>query len=194
MSTTGLLDDSWWDRGRWTYGCSWPGRTYSSRDPYTGQILSIDETAVYALCAFPARHRMSPKFIPAAQGYLLTAFRNDPEMIRAATDTSEWKSKKPGKLRNAVVRWERLVSIRARGMVLAKDTLFLAGVPDVLPKDDPYAALDGRRGALLWAVSTVDGATRSEMKLEFPPVFDGLIAANGKVYLSQTNGEIACFE
>ena len=92
---------------------------------------------------------------------------------------------------HAVVRWERLVSIRARGMVLAKDTLFLAGVPDVLPKDDPYAALDGRRGALLWAVSTVDGATRSEMKLEFPPVFDGLIAANGKVYLSLTDGESA---
>jgi hypothetical protein len=159
-----------------------------------GQILSFDENAVYALNAFPSKNRMSPQFIPGSEGYLLVAFRNDPETIRTTTDTSVWKSKGAKKIRDAAIRWERFVPIRARGMVLAKGTLFLAGVPDVVPEDAPYAALDGRRGALLWAVSTADGATRSETKLEHPPVFDGLIAANGKVYLSLTNGEIICFE
>jgi len=192
MSTTGLLDNSWWDRGRWTYGCSWPGRTYSSRDPYAGQILSFDDTTVYALNAFPASHRMSPKFIPAAGGYLLTAFHNDPETVRTATDTSERKGRNPKQLLSAAVRWQHLLPIRARGMVLTKDTLFLAGAPDIVPEDDPYAALDGQRGALLWAMSTADGATRSEMKLEHPPVFDGLIAAGKCLYMSAVDGTLIC--
>jgi hypothetical protein len=77
-------------------------------------------------------------------------------------------------------------------MVLAGDNLFLAGVPDVIPKDTPYAALDGRMGALLWAVSAADGRSLSEMKLTSPPVFDGTIAAGGRLYVSRVDGSLIC--
>ncbi len=159
-------------------------------DPATGELLHQfhldgpwsdsceDSSACYAM--------------EGAKTDVLTAFRNDTETIRATTDTSKWKGRVPKKIRAAAVRWERFIPIRARGMVLAKDTLFLAGVPDVLPKDDPYAALDGRRGALLWALSKEDGAKISELMLEAPPVFDGIAAANGRLYMALTTGELLC--
>ena len=184
MSTTGLLDDSWFDRGRWTYSRSWPGRDYGARAPYTGQILSFDESTIYALQAFPTKGRMSPQFIPGKQGYLLVASRYDRQTASTA------KAKGLGK---DVVRWQRYVPIRSRGMVLAGDVLFLAGPPDVVPKDNPYAALDGRVGALLWAVSAADGKTLSEAKLACPPVFDGMAAAGGRLYVATVDGRVLCF-
>jgi hypothetical protein len=42
-------------------------------------------------------------------------------------------------------------------MVLAGETLFLADPLDAMPADDPHAALDGRLGARLWAVSAANG-------------------------------------
>jgi len=183
MSTTGMLDDSWFDRGRWTYGCSWPGLNYGARTPYSGQILSIDESAVYALQAFPSPGRMSPRFLPGKEGYLLVAFRYAPETAKSPA------AKRSGQ---DLVRWQRHIPIRSRGMVLAGDILFLAGAPDVIPQDDPYAALEGRQGALLWAVSAADGTTLSEMKLQRPPVFDGMIAAGQALYIACEGGSLVC--
>jgi hypothetical protein len=75
-------------------------------------------------------------------------------------------------------------------MVLAGGTLFLAGTPDLVPEDDPYGALEGRKGATLWAVSADDGRKLAECPLPSPPVFDGLAAAQGHLYLSTTNGAL----
>ena len=77
-------------------------------------------------------------------------------------------------------------------LLLADPALFLAGVPDVVPEDDPYAAFDGRKGALLWAVSTTDGSKQAEYKIETPPVFDGLVAAGGRLYMATTDGKVVC--
>jgi hypothetical protein len=70
--------------------------------------------------------------------------------------------------------------------------LFVAGPPDVLEADDPYAAFEGRSDARLAAVSAADGTTLAEQQLDAPPVFDGLIAAAGRLYVSLEDGSIAC--
>jgi hypothetical protein len=77
-------------------------------------------------------------------------------------------------------------------MVLAGGHLFVAGPPDVVDPDDPMAAFEGREGAVLRVYSASDGGTVAEHKLEAPPVFDGLIAANGQLYLSLENGTVVC--
>ena len=94
-------------------------------------------------------------------------------------------------------------------MTLCGETLFVAGPPDVFPSapegiDDPYyvasferlreqeAALAGERGGALLAVSTADGQTRAEYSLEAPPEWDGMAAANGRLFLSLTNGTVVC--
>ena len=88
--------------------------------------------------------------------------------------------------------WSAKVPIRVRAMALAGDILFAAGPPDVAPLKDYWAAFDGRLGAELWAVSAKDGAKLAELKLKSVPVFDGLAAANGRLYLSTTTGTVVC--
>jgi hypothetical protein len=78
-------------------------------------------------------------------------------------------------------------------MVAAGKKLFVAGPPDVVPDDDPLAAFEGRRGALLWAFSCKDGQKLTEVaKLDALPVCDGLIAAKQRLYLSLKDGRVMC--
>ena len=88
--------------------------------------------------------------------------------------------------------WAEKIPVRVRAMVLAGDALLLAGPPDVIPKDDPYGAFDGRMGATLWTVSVASGKKLTEHELDSPPVFDGMAAATGRVYLSTTDGAVEC--
>ncbi|HUT91459.1 MAG TPA: LamG-like jellyroll fold domain-containing protein [Thermoguttaceae bacterium] len=105
--------------------------------------------------------------------------------------------------------WTQDVPLFARAMVLADGTLFFAGPVDLVDEEqafrrtnDPEAqqslaaqatAMEGKQGALLWAVSAADGAKRAEHKLDAPPVFDGLAAACGRLYLSTQDGTVQCF-
>jgi len=41
-------------------------------------------------------------------------------------------------------------------------------------------------------VSAADGRKVAEYTLDAPPVFDGLIAARGRLYLSTTDGKVLC--
>jgi outer membrane protein assembly factor BamB len=89
-------------------------------------------------------------------------------------------------------RWSQTMPIRVRAMTAAGSGLFLAGPPDVLDANDPLAAFQGRKGALLWAVSTADGKKVGQWTLDSEPVFDGLIAAAGRLYLSTCDGRVLC--
>ena len=85
------------------------------------------------------------------------------------------------------------VPVRVRAMALAGPTLLAAGPSDVVDPQDPLAALEGRRGAKLWIVSTADGRKLAEHQLDHPPVFDGMAAAGGRLYITTTAGEVVCF-
>jgi hypothetical protein len=50
---------------------------------------------------------------------------------------------------------------------------------------------EGSEGALLWAVST-DGEKLAQHQLDSVPVHDGMAAANGRLYLSTTDGKVLC--
>lgn len=98
----------------------------------------------------------------------------------------------------------------ARAMALAGGTLFVAGPPDVVDEEQIFArpfdagilakrteqvaALNGKKGALLLAVSAADGKTQAELKLKSCPVFDGLAAAEGRLFISMMDGSVVCYE
>jgi hypothetical protein len=123
------------------------------------------------------------------------------------------KGKKPQGMLHPIpykaFRWHRQLPARIRAMALARvpaagdgkagdggagsgKTLFVAGPPDVIDAKDPYAALEGRRGGRCWALSAADGEVLSECALPSPPVFDGLIVAFGRVYMSTVSGRLVC--
>jgi hypothetical protein len=78
-------------------------------------------------------------------------------------------------------------------MVRTGDALFAAGPPDICDPEDPAASLESRNGAVLLAFNPADGRRQLERPLDAPPVFDGMSAAEGKLFLALENGEIACW-
>jgi hypothetical protein len=107
--------------------------------------------------------------------------------------------------------WTQDVPLLVRAMVLADRTLFIAGPEDLVDEDDAFSLLinrdkkiqkilaeqqavfDGKRGALLHAVSTSNGKTVAKYRLQSLPVWDGMAAAHGRLFLSTTSGKVLCF-
>ena len=93
------------------------------------------------------------------------------------------------------------VPVYARAMVLVEDTLFIAGPKHILTDQtagDPQALaeqatrLQGTMGAELHAVSAQSGETSITSTRDAAPVFDGMIAADGKLYVSTMNNTLTC--
>ncbi|MHC4084933.1 MAG: outer membrane protein assembly factor BamB family protein [Planctomycetota bacterium] len=190
FSTSGFLDDSWFNRTFWMYSATWPGFYMAHRGAKSGQLLVVGPEKTYAVQSYPSRNLQSPLFTPGKKGYLLLADENDNEPVLA--DYTRGVPKGIGFTRQKLPAWFKWVSVRIRGMVLAGRHLFVAGPRDIVDTDDPMAAFEGRKGALLYVHSAVDGRVLAEHKLEAPPVFDGLIAANARLYLSLENGTVVC--
>ncbi len=216
FSTSGLLDDSWYNRAFWMYSKRWPGFQLANQAPKTGQLLVFDDEKTFAVRAFYRRNVHSPMFFPDKEGYLLFADLNttEPQIV------GEPGSRKPlawlpqshipregnpglddlnrgfgadkgiGYTRAEPPVWTQWLDVRIRAMVKAGDILFVAGPPDVLDPDDPYAAFEARGGAKLVSVSAADGKMLSETLLEYPPVFDGMIAAGGRLFASLRDGSV----
>jgi hypothetical protein len=172
------------------YSATWPGYYMAHRAAKTGQLLVVSPERTYAVQSYPSRNLQSPLFTPGKKGYLLFSDENDNEPVLA--DYTRGVPKGIGFTRQKPPVWFEWIPVRIRGMVLAGGQLFIAGPPDVVDTSDPMAAFEGRKGAVLRAYSATDGTMLAEYKLEAPPVFDGLIAANEQLYLSLENGTILC--
>ena len=210
-SSAGFLEDSWWHRTYWQFGKSmgsfwgrWPDM--GNRVP-AGRLLVKDGSTVYGFGRFNQYDRNGSHVGLGKMRYLLYATK---------LDTTERKESAQAARRGAKAKsgvsasWERSLPLLTRGMVLSGQTLFVAGPPDVFPRaaenSHPYhvvssealreqeASLAGKRGGLLMAVSADDGKTLSRYELDHPPVFDGMAAAGGRLYLSTTGGKIICMK
>ena len=218
FSTSGLLDDSWYNRTFWMYSKRWPGFQLANQAPKTGQLLVVDDEKTYAVRVFYRRNVHSLMFFPGKEGYLLFSDFNttEPQIVgdlgwrkplawlpqshipregNPGLDEVRWgfgADKGIGYTRAEQPVWMKWMPVRIRAMVKAGDTLFVAGAPDVFDEKDPYAAFEARKGARLVAVSAKDGKQLSETALEYPPVFDGIIAANGCLFASLRDGSVVC--
>jgi hypothetical protein len=209
-ATGGFLDDSGYDRIYWMHSRRWPGFNMAQHSPKAGQLVVFDDSTTYAVKYFYRRHAWSPLFIPAEQGYLLFADANDnePVFIEKGKKVLDWLpkgastdshrrggrgvDKGTGFVRAAPEKWQKLIPLRVRSMVLAGDRLFAGGTPDVINDKDPLAAFEGRAGAKLAVFSAADGEKLAEMPLSHVPAFDGLIAAKGRLYLTTEDGKLVC--
>ena len=88
--------------------------------------------------------------------------------------------------------------------------LFLAGPEDVLDEEEVFRdprseknrkllqqqndLLNSRRGGKLLAVSAKDGGRRQVLDLQSPPVWDGMAAAYGGLFMCCRDGSVAAFE
>jgi hypothetical protein len=114
-------------------------------------------------------------------------------MIRGLESEAFGLDKMIGYTRAEPPVWMQWLPVRIRAMVKAGDIIFVAGAPDVFDPEDPYAVFEGHKGAKLVAVSAKDGKKLFETDLGHPPVFDGMIAAGGRLYIATLDGKIFCY-
>ncbi len=202
----GFLDDTWLNRGGWSSGTrGWPRFT---------RICVFDDSGMYGfgynrqylhLKAF--EHHLfafNPKRTPRAP----TALK--PKAKPPTPPAPKEKKKKKARPKPSYVWSQPKLPLLVRAMVLAGETLFVAGPPDhgLAENAQSYlkhlsaevqakaqqqaAALDGKQGGLLWAVAKADGKRLAEHKLGSPPVFDGMAAAGGRLYVCTMDGSVLC--
>jgi len=189
-SSAGLLDDAWWHRTYW----QWAERTWGrasgwavmSRIRPSGRLLVADEETVLGY----GRKSVGGNSL---RGYHL--FRADKKVTPIDKQIKNnnlalMKYQKPAKVH---YHWTRDVPLVVRAMVLAGDVLFTAG-PAYHPAAATEPTFTADSPAVLVAFRPDDGEEVSRLKLESQPVFDGMAAAGGRVFLSTVDGKTVCLE
>ncbi len=211
---------SYWLYGR-SAGSGWGGWMKPGKFVPAGRILVVDEDKnVFGYGREPAffaqAHVMEYQLFSARGGvYKRDDWRKSFAGIKnKETSITNWKQNRKQSLeKNNVVQynWREVgPTIIARAMVGANDKLIIAGPPDVLDETRFYgrfrlpevdvqvrkqeAAVNGARGGTMRTMSAGDGKKIAEIPLALPPVFDGLIAANGKLIMSTIDGRVVCYE
>ncbi len=171
----GLLDDTMFSRMSWVRGNA------------AGQLIVWDNTVTCTVNMFhmPERKLLSPVFFPGTTGILLCG--------RKTFSGQSCPAETPLEPAAAACLWQRRVPIRVEAMVLAGATLILAGQPDRIDAADPLGVFEGRKGGVLLAVEARTGEILHELSLASPPVFDGLAAARGRLWMSTRQGQLVSF-
>lgn len=169
FATTGMLDDAWSHRSYWIFGTKSSmatGCSSRARDLVYGRLLAFDDQTVYGY--------------GRSSVHWSSQLEDGPYRLFAVPRTDGGQA------------WKVTVGVRVRAMLRAGDLLFVAGAPTASGEQSSVPR-DSDTGLLL-AVSTSDGSVRSQVPLTSPPVFDGLAAAEGKLFLAQENGQVVCLE
>ena len=190
---TGFLDDSWWHRTYWVYGSrfigGWAGYPQAGKVAPSGRILVFDDERVFGYGRLPKFYRWTKPIEHRLFAARKTGFKvND----------------------KGAYSWTDEIAMFPRGMVKAGSLLFIAGPEDFVDEEAAFRkrnspewkdkirrqaeAFSGHAGGLLRAVSTETGEQISQMKINSIPVFDGMAAANSKLYISLVDGNIICLK
>ena len=87
--------------------------------------------------------------------------------------------------------WAVPVSARVTAMTLTGNVLFFAGEPSTgRPDEDASALLAENPGGLLGAIDPATGELLGEYRLQAAPVWDGMAAASGRLYISTKDGRL----
>ena len=167
FTMTGFLDDTWPHRSYWMFGTRPSMSTGCSgrdRNLIHGRVLVVSGPMVYGY---------GRKVV-----HWSNQLQDGPYRLFAH---------KRGETKK---QWEKRVPIHVRAMVLAGGVLFAVGPPaDAVDRPEGPA---GTEGAVLLALSAADGSELSRTRLDALPVFDGMAAAGGRLYVSLENGRLAC--
>ena len=138
-------------------------------------------------------------------------------MVFAASNAAKPGNNKPNNKGGAKIvgtgvthNWTKDLPIFVQAIVKADNTIFIAGAADIINEEETFQRfqeddvqaklkkqdqlLDGKEGGLLLAVSAKDGRKLAEYKIDSLPTWDGMVAANGNIYLTTKDGHIICLK
>ena len=203
FSTTSLLDGDEIHRSHWVLGTgdftrtpvaySWiafnPSRfnRKALSVPY-GLMLVFDAAEAWGAC----RNHLLRWNRKVKGMYALFAAKRPGADEASLPDFRTPRAKEP-----VAYEWVTALGLRPRALIGAGKLLFVAGMPDTFDPKAPSAAanaaFEGRAEGVLHVVSRADGKTVGRLRLESPPVWDGMAAADGKLFLSTRDGKVTCF-
>ncbi len=195
MASTGFLCAGPQHRTYWTidtelsYG---PGKGYDTDGP-NGDIIAVAGDVFYEVRGdAPGRH--TGKVTDPLKKYRVVSGTARRGRLKRHRDAL--RSNSGGPLVPAMGQWQRRwtthIPMAGHAILVGGRTVAVAGVPmrgDFGPADIE-AAYEGRKGGLLWTFNTETGTPLGELALPSPPVWDGLAAAAGHVFLSLRDGTI----
>lgn len=191
FTPTGFLDDTWMHRTYWVWGRSWSsgagGYYIAGKNAPCGQILSIDEANVYGFGRQPRYYQWTlPK----------------ENMLFSTSKANSFFMANP-------YNWTNTLPFFVKAMVVAGDSLFLGGPPDLEDEQQSFstmndsqtktdlanqdAALNGAQGGQLWVVEKATGITKAMYAVNYLPVWDGMAAARQSLYLATRDGRVICY-
>lgn len=202
FSATGFLDDTWWHRTYWQYGTwmrggfgGWP---QAARRVPAGRIMVASDNRLFSY----ARTRYdSGNGGNVSAGHIGVVKQDYQDMGRVdfaqnpyrlyAMARPDAKARRRGK-RPESIQWQTAVPLLVRAMVLADETLFIAG-PEAGVHNRGLVELATAQPGSLWAVAAADGHVLARYPLAADPAFDALAAAGHCLYLATRDGNVLCF-
>lgn len=211
-SPAGFLDGDWWHRTYWLYGDSmrsnYGGWPQMGKIRPAGRLLVLDNDQVYGYGRLNQYSHIGSHVGLGNTHNILYAAQIHQSVDQETTKSLlRWNNPAGGVVKSD---WSKRVPVWARAMVLCGPRLFVAGPPDKLRKqaaqvEDPYElatpkslqaqqeALLGLHAGLLCGFSKTDGSATYKTKLPSPPVWDGMAAAEKRLFISLTNGQVVCY-
>lgn len=187
-SSAGFLDDSWWHRTYWQYGddmsSGYGGWINAGNRRISGRILVQRGDRIFGFgrkeyrktgshVGLDAEHHLFSAKVPAFQEP--TKKRRGETMAVASQVQYDWSTEIP---------------FFVRAMVLAGDTLFVAGPSEIVDLD----AESPKGDVWLWSHSAGDGKNLGEFRLPVAPVFDSFAVSDERLYMTTVDGGVACYQ
>jgi outer membrane protein assembly factor BamB len=189
LTRPGFLDPTCFSKVSWSYGTE---AEYS-------QMLVFDREEVYGMRYYWGVSWNSPIHNIGDDYYLFSRPVNYIPQEKERRRAISAKSHIPFE----TYKWSQAVPLRIRAMVLTGTSgrsdsgenmkrLFIAGPKEEIIQGDPFACYEGRTEGYLWVFSAEEGKLLSQYMLESPPVWDGMAAASGKLFIATMGGELVC--
>jgi outer membrane protein assembly factor BamB len=202
FSATGFLDDTWWHRTYWQYGVSmqggfggWPK---AAMQVPAGRIMVVGPDTLFS---YDRSEYDSGNGGDVHAGHIGVVKRDYQDSGRvdhtqnpfvlyavAKPDAMQARRRAP----KSQLKWQTSVPLLVRAMLVADQTLFIAGPHEGTDNHGLMHLAEPQPGAL-WAISAADGTVQSKCELAVDPVLDGMAAAGERLYLVTRGGDVCCF-
>jgi outer membrane protein assembly factor BamB len=222
FSPTGFMgNDTQFIRSYIMYGKSvasgWGSWEAMARLAPSGKLIAVDDQNVYGYDRKP--EFLSESIVEEYQLYAASKATSQASIDRVNVSwTSHIKESGDWQLRQSLpladqtaldFKWKMdKPKVQVQALALANRILFVAGPRDIVDEETAFFHLDdaytkqqlaeqsdilkGKEGGWLWAVAAATGQKLSEYKLDSLPVWDGLVAAGGKLYMTTLAGDVVC--
>jgi hypothetical protein len=211
VSTTGLLEDLWAHRLNWTLGATSQPKSFDAKVPF-GKLIVFDDRMAYGVQSFYTVLKHTKSMWPEThtghlhQKYARYTTDQFPIGNRVFAMEQDDSPSQPAKTQRRTAgnlegtpagrpKWSQSMPLQIRAMVLTDPYLFVAGWEDAVAVDPAEHGVPmdgGSKQAWIWTLDANDGRTVSRLRLDADPVFDGMAAAYGRLYLPLQDGALIC--